>query len=343
MAINRALYMETGTNQQAAEAMTPSSDNKMFSASYAPFAFSSGDVEVLPYGIETGAVVTPSETNDELIVSAATVVMADHAAASSTGRISVAADTALGVTRPASSNVRYVAVVVNSAATPVFATISGTDNATFSDTVGAAGGPPYVPVDQILVALIKLSSNTAAVVSSSEILQYAAPTSGPISNERWDYPGWKDPILNFVDSVAGKVTFNAAISPAHTGDKPKRVIVKGYSAIMTRLQNVSTYSPPGLSVSSSSTDTFDGTTAEVTQSVTDGSFELSKLRDGIRDEVISMKGKRVLFQYFEDELETTKYLWSQGICVPSTTFEGKKSATASVTIGAQSDTVAVTN
>lgn len=342
MAIARALYMETSTNAQPAEALTNSGDNTIYTASYAPFAFSAGDPEVLPYGVETGCEVTPDTTNDQVDIAAGTVVMADHSAANSSGRVSVAAAT-LAVTRPASSNVRYEAIVVNSAGTPAYAVVNGTDNATFVDTVGAAGGPPEIPDGQILVALVKLDSNTSALILETEILQFAAVTSGPTSQERWDYPGWKDPILNFAKTVDGQVEFHSALPVLHASSATKRVVLKGRSANLTRIPNIGSYSPPSLSISSSSTETFDGTIAATTTSVTDGSFEVAKLTDGIRDDVVKMKGKRVLVRFYEDESDTNRVIWAQGICVPSRTFEGKTSPTATVTLGAQADSIEKTS
>ena len=345
MADNRALYLETGANQQPAEAATIDATFMIAQASYSPFSNSEGKTEVLPTGLETGGAITPTTNNDEVAVAAATAVMVDHASANAKGRISVAGLTISSITRPTATNKIIHAITITDAGTPIFALVAGTEAAAFSDTVGAAGGPPKIPAASILVGHIRFDDDAAAVVLSSEIRAFAAPTNEPVSLERFDYPGWKDPQLNFSKGALGQVEFNKALATPHddgaSGLTSKKVIIKGYSGTMTIIPNIASYSPPGISVSSSSTENFDGVTAEQTQGVADGSFEVSKLSDGIRDAVIAQKGKTVLIQYFEDETVTGDYIWSQGVCVPTTTFEGKKSPTASVTIAALSDSVVV--
>ena len=335
MATRRVLNLETARTPQPAEALTPDVTRTIFSASYDPVV----DAEVLPYGIETGGIITPTGVNSQVAVSAATAVMADNAGADSTGRVAVAATgvTPITLTRPASSKKRYAAIIIN--ASRVYAEVEGADGDDWVDTYGAAGGPPLIPVDAVLVGLVKLDNNTAVPVAANDILQF--PAASLPSQERWDFPQWLEPAFNFSRTVAGEVEFRSPIPAIHADTKPKRVVLKGSVAIFQRIANVSSFTPAEISVSSSSTDTFDGPIASQSQSVSDGSFELARMLDGVRDAVMQVAGTTRLVQFLPDELNPDVFIWTQGVIAPSRSFEGQQAATASVTIAATGASVNV--
>lgn len=336
MSDRRVVNLQTSEIAQPAEVLTPDVARLIFAASYAPVV----SPEVLPYGMETGGVATPGTGNNAVDVSAGTAVMADNVLANSAGRISVASAT-VTITRP-SSGVRYNAIVVN--ASGAYAQVQGTDHTEFSAVYGDPGGPPLVGDDEVLVALVRLDSTSAAPITAGEILQFPAATL--VSRENFDFPQIRDPAANFARTVAGEFEFRAALPAIHDDGTSvpvtRRVILRGSEPVFTRINYISTYTPSELSVSSSSTDTFDGPIATQSRGVSNGSFEIAQMRDGIRDAIVAAKGRFALVQFFDDELIPDVHIWDQGDIVLSRTFGATSAPTATVTIAARSPSVEVT-
>ncbi|MBK8184903.1 MAG: hypothetical protein IPK63_19260 [Candidatus Competibacteraceae bacterium] len=99
--------------------------------------------------------------------------------------VAAVTDDSLTITRGVTTDTHMInSVTVNSSG--AVAIVTGTDNTAFSDTRGAAGGPPSIPLGSVEVAQIRTTSVTAAVVLSTEI--YAAPGT---HQERYDNPVWQ--------------------------------------------------------------------------------------------------------------------------------------------------------
>ena len=331
MATRRVLNLETARTVQPPEALT-STDGVIFSASYDPVV----DATVLPYGLESGGVITATGEDSEIHVATATALMADSAEADANGRVTAASAT-FSLTRPAGTDKRFAAVIINAAGE--FAVEYGTDAAEWVETYGTAGGPPLIPVTAVLVGLVKLDGTTPEPVGINDILQF--PAAAFISQERWDFPQWVEPAFNFGKTVNGEVEFRSEVPMIHAGTTPKRVILRGSLPVFQRIANVSSFTPAEISVSSSSTDTFDGPIASQSQSVSDGSFELARMLDGVRDAVVQVAGTTRLVQFMPDELNPDVFIWTQGVIAPSRSFEGQQAATVSVTIAATGASVNV--
>jgi len=127
-------------------------------------------------GIIEGLEITPNGANDEIQTAAGSLVDADGT------EVTVAADTSVAVTRPASSEFAWIAISVHMATGAMTAT-KGTDTtggviAGLLDTYGSAAGQrPLIPVTDLLVGLVQLD-NGAADVLNSEIKYFDKEESG---------------------------------------------------------------------------------------------------------------------------------------------------------------------
>jgi len=96
--------------------------------------------------------------------------------------------------------------------------ITGTN--TFNDTFGAAGGPAYIPADNILIGATKLVGGAAAVVTQAEITQQLS--NGTPLVERYDIPSY-DTI-----PLEGGVLFQKALLACHTSNTTAQVFASYY-------------------------------------------------------------------------------------------------------------------
>ncbi len=124
-------------------------------------------------GIIDGLLVTPASGNDAVAVSAGTIMVNGTAVT-----VSATASVDLSSARPSAGEGAWVAISVNKSTKAVTATAgkdtTGTGGiaallSTWGDpSSGAAGARPYIPVADLLIALLPLD-NGAAVIESSEI------------------------------------------------------------------------------------------------------------------------------------------------------------------------------
>ena len=64
--------------------------------------------------------------------------------------------------------------------------VAGTEAVAQSEVRNAAGGPPYIPVNDIEIGQIRVSGGTAAVVSVDEIFQVIGQHSEAYDSPTWD-------------------------------------------------------------------------------------------------------------------------------------------------------------
>lgn len=121
--------------------------------------------------------------------------------------------------RPAAGKYNWNLVIVTMA-TGIITTVQGTDGGSYSDTFGAAGGPPLVATTALIVGAVKLYSDVAAVIAGSSIT-YTLST-GALIQERSDYPGFT------VLPMEGGILLNEALPACHTGPVPRNVYASYY-------------------------------------------------------------------------------------------------------------------
>lgn len=312
---------EAGQTAKPFEALTNSGDNTVFAASFSPVSNAAGfEPVVAPYGLLTGGALTPHASNNTVSVAALTASMAGAAGADSQGVVSVAAGT-VSITRPASNVAKVISVTVDS--TGALAAVTGTDGASgvFSETRGAAGGPPLIPVGSIEIGQVRVTSSVAAAVTTGEI--YTVPG---LHVERSDYPVYA------IDYATGKVTFATDLPLIHTGSVPKKVYMRGATPLFSPISNTADWVPAESTYSINSTSTYDGPVGSASSSLGQASFTVV-LKDGLSDPLLAQKGKSIWFEFRPDRDKSVPRQLTQGIFGVSRTFPaGGGSISASCTV-----------
>lgn len=326
----QVLKYESGQTAYSFEEMTDSGDRTTFSASFSPWSQASGDLLIAPYGVKTGGAITATAVNDQVAVAALTVVAPGMTGADGNGEVSVAGGN-LSITRGLSSDIcNITSITVDDSGS--LAAVSGTDGTAFSETRGATGGPPFIPVGSIEVGQVRTSSVTAALVDSAEIFQVVGS-----HQESALQPTFTE------DFVNGEVTFASVLPAIHTGSVAKKVYVKGSTPIFADVPKASDWVPAESTYSISSTDTYDGPIGSSSAALGQASFTCI-LNDGVSDTILSVKGSSIWFKYQPDRDQSTPYQLTQGIFgISRTNPAGGGSKTASCTVTPEVESVDVTS
>jgi hypothetical protein len=282
------LKYEAAQTSHAMGTLTDSGDHTTFTSSNAYWSQRSGySPEVLPNGIVNGGEVSIAASGSNNVVDAAAALVNLNGV-----ETSVSADTDLSITRPATAVSKINSITIDNSGT--YAVVAGTDGATtaFSSTRGGAGGPPYIPVDSVAVAQIRVISDSDAAITASEI--FSLPGT---HREESNYPA-----IDVVDYRYGKVTLADALPLAHTGDLPKRVYASYAVASMANVQKCVDFVPPGNSASVNSKQIYGQTIAATSVSLGQGSFK-SYPEDGVTDGLVSLSGETLWFQFYPDRLK----------------------------------------
>lgn len=323
---NAAIYLEQGAALVPFAALTDSGDRQTFTAADSLWSGKQGLApEVRPNGIVTGRnLLSPHATANTVTVAAFT--------AYSMGVLRTVAAGSVLVTRPATAVAKVVSVTMTSAG--AIAAVAGTDGATttFSETRGAAGGPPEIPVDSVELGQVRMVSNTSAVLTASE-LNYQVPGQ---HSERFDFPGWS--VDNVGQGLAAEtaaktgahVKFAATLPAIHTGAAPKRVYLQYYTPVMAELARALDFSPAETSHSVSSKQFYNGTVGSRSSSLGQAKFT-ALLSDGVSDALVGDKNKILTVKFFPDR-NKTPFVLTQGAVGIDRTFPVADQIQASVTL-----------
>jgi len=319
---NPVLKYESGQTAYSFEEMTDSGDQTTFSASFSPISRVS-EPTIAPYGLKTGGVITPTGANDEVSVAALTVVAPGMTGADSDGVVSVASDT-VTITRGLTTDTHNITSITVDSSGAIVA-VSGTDSTAFSETRGAAGGPPLIPVGSVEIGQVRTTSITAGAILAAEIFQ-----SPGLHQERSDQPIWT------TNYATGQVVFAEALPAIHTGGVAKKVYIKGSTPIFSNVPKASDWVPAETTYSVTSTATYDGAIGASSASLGQGSFSMI-METGIADPILSQKGKNIWFKFFPDRDQTTPYQLTQGIFGVSRSYETDGQVNVSCTVSAASE------
>ncbi|NIC05266.1 hypothetical protein [Billgrantia bachuensis] len=322
---NGLLEYESGQAFNDWEEMSDSGDGQVFEASFAPWSGRSGfDTHVRPWGLATGGRVVPDAgVSDSVHVEALTLYMPGTATANADGLVAVASGE-VSVGRATETDTHMVtSIVVTAGALSGETGLAGTS---FSETRGAAGGPPLIPVDAIEIAQVRLSSLTAAEVVTTEI--FSVPG---VHQERYDFPVWSE------DPASGEVSFATALPTIHVGELPKKVSVKGYTPIFAELPYCSDFVPADESHSVNSTDTYSGPLGSVSRTLGQASFT-HRANDGITDPIVRLKNQRLWFRWFQDR-NRAPFSLTRGILGIARQYPVGDHVTVNATISAEQATV----
>lgn len=311
---NAKLQYEAGQSSAAMAALTNSGDETTFTSAASLWSGRSGYAPtVRPNGVLTGFAVTTHASNNTVTVAAGTLNLNGVVT-------SVGAGTGV-ITRPASAVAKVCSVTINSSGS--IAVVAGADGSdgNFSETRGAAGGPPLIPVDSVELAQVRVTSDTAAVVGSAEIFQVVG-----LHLERADFPLYD---INYGD---GSITFLAALPEIHTGPTPKKTFASYASPIFADVALASDFVPPETSHSVSSTQVYGTTLGSTSSTLGQGSFT-AYLQDGVADALVTLKNETLWFKFYPDRYKSP-YLLTQGKLGISRTFPAGDAMQASCTISA---------
>lgn len=319
---NAGIFYESAQSQQSYAAMTDSGDHKTFTLSAKPWSsVGSYAYTITPYGLATGGEITVGSGDDNVQTAALTCYMPGATGASATtGLLSVAADTSVAVTRGASSDTHCITSVTVDTNGAIVA-VAGTDGTAFSETRGAAGGPPLIPVGSIEIGQVRTTSVTAGVITADEIYQVVGT-----HQERYDYPVWSE------NPLTGKITFAAALPLIHTGSVTKSVRARVATPIFAEIPRAKDWVPAETTNSVGSEQYYDGAVGSVSSSLGQASFTAS-LNDGITDAILAKKGQTLIFKFLPDK-NKAPYQLTQGVVGIGRTFGVGANPTVTVTISA---------
>lgn len=330
---NQKLKIEAAATPFAFAAMTDSGDHLTFSTTSKPWSRADSEPVFGGYGVITGGAVTPAVSGTDDLVDAAAVELfapAMTGASSTTGKITVAADTDLTCTRGATTNTHIInSITVDSSG--AYAVVAGTATTAFSDTRGASGGPPFIPVGSVEVAQVRLTSVTAAPITADEI--FAAPG---VHQERYDNPDFTP------DYLRGTLTFTSALPLIHTGSVAKKVYVRGAVPIVSDLIDVKDWVPSEASDSVTSDTNYDRTIAASISSTLNAATFTMAMKDGVTDFILSLIGKKVILKFYPN-INGTAYQLTQGYLSKTRAFPVKGNPTASFTVAAEQASVDFTS
>lgn len=328
---NAILRYESGQTPYPWEQLTDSGDRQTFEAANAPWSGRSGfEPNIRPYGLATGGAITPGSANDTVDVAALTAYMAGSSAAAGSGLVTVAAASGETVSRGATTDThRITSVTVN--ASGAIAMVAGTAAAGFSETRGAAGGPPYIPVGSIEIGQIRLSSTTAAAVKTTEIYQVVG-----LHQERYDFPVWEE------DAAQGTVTFAEPLAAIHTGDVPKWIYATYATPVFATIPRATDWTPAETTHNLTSTPIYGGAVGSSSAAIQQASFT-AHLTDGISDGFLALKNQKLWIEFRPDRLKLLPKQLTQGILGISRTFPAAGGITAACTITPESGTLDITS
>lgn len=328
--INTQVEWEISTLQQAFALLTDSGDHINYTHTLKPWSAKPGFSYIAAgTGVINGGAVIPAVagTNDLVDVSSVLLFAPGMTGAdTSTGQITISATTGLTCLRGATTDIcRINSITVSTAG--VWAVVSGTASTAFTETRGAAGGPPFIPVGSVEVAQVRFNSITAAPVTAADI--YATPGT---HQESATFPApLPDPIL-------GKVAFSEALPLSHTGSVTKRVYARVATAGFAPFVYSRNFKPAKVSNSVGSEQYYRLVRGTFSQSIGAASFEIS-LEDGVTDSFVTAcsTSPTMLFRYKPDR-DKTAYSITQGVPSIDITNTAGAHPVATVTIAAQQAT-----
>jgi len=328
------IMCELGKTQFTPTLATDAGDHKVFTVTGKTiFSIDEGyELEVTPNGVASGRnLITPHADAEKVSIAACYAYLA--------GIKTLIPATTLTVVRPTTD----VAVVHSIAITAAgaYEVIAGTDGATSTPgtTRGEAGSPVYIPVDEVEIGQITLTSSESGVITAAEIAQ----TPG-IQQERFDSPGWA---INSTgdgddaDSIAqanAHVEFSDVIGDArHTGDTYKPVYLAGYAPTLVELQDTFNFVPAKNTPSTSSKTVYNRTAGMSSKSLGAASFSIL-LNDGLTDPIMAIDDKKTTFKFFPNRNKTA-YSLTQGLTGIIPSYPSDNFIEGSVAIAAEAKTV----
>lgn len=312
---NAKLQYEGGQNAVAMAALTDSGDRTTFTSAASLWSRRAGYAPVIrPNGVLTGGAVSTHSSNDTVSVAALSCNL--------NGVVTAVGAGSDAITRPATDVAKVNSIIITAAG--AIDVVAGTDGATtaFSETRGAAGGPPLIAVDAIEIAQVRVTTAAAAAIAASEIFQVVG-----LHRESAAFP------LYTADYASGSITFLDALPAIHTGPTAKKTFASYASPIFADVALASDFVPPETTNSVTSTQVYGSTLGSTSSTLNQGSFT-AYLDDGVTDPLVQLKGEYLWFRFYPDRYKTP-YILTQGKLGITRAFPAGDNLQAACTISAE--------
>lgn len=319
---NAKLQYEAGQDDEPMTELTDNGDHITFKSAKSLWSGRNEHTPIIrPDGLKSGGKIIPdnAEVDNKVDVAALVCYLAGIEKSVNAGEIVCTRGTTNG----------YIINSICVDTTGALANIAGTESTAFSETRGAAGGPPFITEGYIEIGQVRFTSTTAAAVLASEIFK----TPG-IHQERYNYPLWQ---INYGpdkdnDIPGGSITFLSALPLIHASSTPKNVYASYAEPLFSEIQLTSDFVPPEVSHAVSSKQVYGATVAGRSKSLGQGSFK-AELQDGVADGLVVEKDQNLFFKFFPDKYKTA-YILCQGVLGIARTFPAGDSIAADCTISA---------
>lgn len=319
---NAKLEYEGGQNSVAMSVLADSGDRTTFTSSASLWSRRSGYAPVVrPNGRLTGGAIVPAVAggNDNVDVAALTCNLNGV-------ETSVSADADVSITRPATNVAKVNSITIDN--TGAVAVVAGTDGsgASFSETRGSAGGPPFIPTDSIEIGQVRVTSSSAAVIDSSEIFTVPGLHVEEAANPNYT-----------IEYSTGSVVFIAALPAIHTGSVGKAVHASYATPIFAEVPNATDFVPAETTHSTNSQQIYNKVLGSSTATLSAASFT-AFLENGVTDPLVSLKNEQLWFRFYPDRYSSGN-VKLQGKLGIARSFPADDNIQADCTISVEEDSV----
>jgi len=309
---NGRMKVESGVTPFAMQELTQNAGGTQYTSGEALWSNNGTKKPVVRVnGIISGGKMTPGASAEEVDIEAAVVNL--------NGAVVSVPSATLSAVRATPTDTHKISSVVVDSGTLQYAIVTGLDSTSFSEARGAAGGPGYIPVDEIEVGQVRLGSNASAVVEESEIFQVPE-----VHQELASFPGYA------IDFRTGAVVPDEAFVASHTGDVRRKVYASFNTATLTNLFKVQGVTMPNVTRSITSEATTDGAVASSTSTLNNGSFTMVAT-SGVTDLILQLKDQFLWVQWQPDRFKTENHK-VQGYVNPVVTFGPDSNTSIAVTV-----------
>jgi hypothetical protein len=328
---NAKILIELGQTLTDFTLMSDAGDSQVFYLSgVSIWSMKSGyEPDIRPNGIVSGRnLLSAGTTNDTARVAAFT--------AYSKGAEQSPSATNVTVPRPTTGGYAKI-ISITMGTDGSIDKVAGTEGAAFSETRNAAGGPPYIGVDDVEIGQVRITGSTAEALTSDDLHQVVGT-----STERFDYPNWSvnsigdGELAETVHQKNAYIKMDAALPGAHTAAAAKRIYTKFYEPVFSELTRTLDFSAAEETHTLSSQEFYRGTIGSVSAALGQGSFT-ALLNDGITDAIIAEKNQVVTIKFFPDE-NKAPYALTQGKIGLERSYPYDNQIQADVTISPENET-----
>jgi hypothetical protein len=331
---NGLIEYESGQDYVGTVQLVNDGDNLSFTTGGdTPWSDAPGRTPVIyPNGRMSGGVITP-DVAGKVDVGSTTIVVGGVQVTGSVDALALTIGAAA-----VGDKVSYSISAYNNAGTIAFRATAGAISAAatpaaFSNTRGAAGGPPTILADDVELGWVRVtidndSGPALPVLAEADILQ----SIPGVHYEPYDSPIWSE------DYGSGRVTFVSALPTTHATSTTKKVYATNvYTPQFAPLEPAANFVPAEETHSQSSESVYGGTIGSSSSGLNQASFKVY-LRSGYNDAFVALANTRMWVRHYENRLRAAHGL-TLGTLGISRTFPADGKIQADCTITADFPTI----